>query len=46
MYEIRGKTKIDMQTSIEDLNSSTQNSIYMKLDLKEDKTKTKTGAFV
>jgi hypothetical protein len=46
-YKIRGKTKIEIDTTgIEDYNSSRQISIYIKLDLKEDKTKTKTGASV
>jgi hypothetical protein len=44
---MRRKTKIDIDTtSIEDLNSSRQNYVYIKLDLKEDKTKTKTEASV
>jgi hypothetical protein len=47
MYKIRGKTKIDIDiTCIEDYNSSKRNSIYIKLDLNEDKTKTKTEASV
>jgi hypothetical protein len=45
-YKIRGKTKIDIHASIEHYNSRRQNSIYIKLDLKEDKTKTKTVASV
>jgi hypothetical protein len=37
MYKLRGKIKIDMDTSVQDQKSSWQNYIYVyiKLDLKE-----------